>query len=429
MPAYAIIGGQWGDEGKGKVVDYLAEKAQIVARFAGGNNAGHTVVTDKGEFKFHLIPAGILWPHTTCVIGNGVVVDPDSLLEEISGLEAHSIDVSRLVVSDRSHVILPYHIMIDGLEEGIRAEGGAAIGTTGKGIGPAYMDKVGRAGLRMSDLLDENGLLSRLSLILEQKNALITKVYGGEALPLEELYEKCREWGRRLKPLIREVEPMLQDALAEDKRILLEGAQGSMLDLDHGTYPYVTSSSPTVGGACTGLGVSPRYIQEIAGVYKAYTTRVGAGPFPTELFDDVGEAIRERAWEYGTTTGRPRRCGWFDALVARYSVAINGMTSAILTRLDVLDGFSPVKICVAYKLNGEIIERFPGSISTLEQCEPVYEEFPGWDKPTASSRNIADLPQGALNYVRRLEELIGCPISMISTGPAREETILLRPML
>ncbi|MBF8267492.1 MAG: adenylosuccinate synthetase [Dehalococcoidia bacterium] len=427
MPAYAIIGGQWGDEGKGKVVDFLSEGAHIVARFSGGNNAGHTVVTDRGEFKFHLIPSGVLWPHVTGIIGNGVVVDPDALLEEISGLQAQSVDMSRLLVSDRAHVIMPYHVALDHLEEQARGEG--AIGTTGKGIGPAYMDKAARVGIRMGDLLDEKGLLSSLGFILEQKNTLITRLYGGAPFSLEELYERCREWGRSLESFIRPAGPVLQEALAKKQRLLLEGAQGSMLDLDHGTYPYVTSSSSTIGGACTGLGISPKHIQEVIGIYKAYTTRVGSGALPTELKDEIGEAIRERAWEYGTTTGRPRRCGWFDAVAARYSATLNGMTSAVLTRLDVLDGFSPLKICVAYRLNGKVTDCFPGSASALEACEPVYEEFPGWDRPTAGARHISELPQGAVNFVRRIEELLGCPLSMVSTGPDREETIILKPIL
>ena len=426
MPAYAIIGGQWGDEGKGKIVDFLSERVQIVARFNGGNNAGHTVINDTGEYRFHLSPVGILWPHVTCIIGNGVVVDPDALLEEIQGLQARSVDVGKLLVSDKAHVIMPYHVTIDLLQE--QARGGGAIGVTGKGIGPAYMDKAARVGLRMGDLLDEKGLLSRLSFIVEQKNSLITKIYGGEPLSLDDMYEKCREWGKSLKSYIRPVEPILHDALAKEQHVLLEGAQGSMLDLDHGTYPYVTSSSSTIGGACTGLGIGPGYIKEVAGIFKAYTTRVGAGALPTELHDEVGDQIRELAWEYGTTTGRPRRCGWFDGVAARYSATVNGMTSAVLTRLDVLDGFSPIKICVAYRLNGEVIDHFPGSTSLLEACEPIYEEFPGWDKPTASARNMADLPQNAVNFVMRIQELLDCPINMISTGPNREETIMLKPL-
>ena len=319
MPAYAIIGGQWGDEGKGKVVDFLAENADVVARFNGGNNAGHTVINDLGEFKFHIIPVGILRKSVTPVIGNGVVVDPDALLEEVGVLESRSVDVSRLLISERAHVIMPYHITLDHLEENLRAEGEGVIGTTGRGIGPVYMDKSSRIGIRMADLLDENGLLSKLSFIVERKNSLITKVYGGDPISLDEMYAKCREWGKILKPFIGPTESVIQEMLANDSRLLLEGAQGTMLDLDHGTYPYVTSSSPTVGGACIGLGISPRYIHEVAGVYKSYTTRVGSGALPTELDNEVGEAIRNLAWEYGTTTGRPRRCGWFDGVAARYA--------------------------------------------------------------------------------------------------------------
>ena len=317
MPAYAIIGGQWGDEGKGKVVDLLSADAHVVARFNGGNNAGHTVITDAGEFKFHLIPAGILRPECTCIIGNGVVVNPDSFMEEVVGLRERNISVDRLVISDKTQVIMPYHTLLDRLEEEMRAESGKAIGTTGMGIGPAYMDKAARSGIRMADLLDEGSLLKRLSFVLEQKNAVITRLYGKEAVSLEETYERCLEWGKGLRPFIRPVEPILQQAFAAGQRVILEGAQGTLLDVDHGTYPYVTSSSPTVGGACAGLGISPRHVQAIAGVYKAYTTRVGSGPLPTELNDEVGEFIRQRAWEYGTTTGRPRRCGWFDAVAAR----------------------------------------------------------------------------------------------------------------
>lgn len=429
MPAYAIIGGQWGDEGKGKIVDFLAENADVVARFNGGNNAGHTVINDLGEFKFHIVPVGILREGVTPVIGNGVVVDPDALLEELTELKSRDVDVSRLLISERAHVIMPYHVTLDHLEESLRAEGEGAIGTTGRGIGPVYMDKSSRVGIRMADLLDESGLLSKLSFIVERKNSLITKVYGGTPISLDDMYAKCREWVRSLKPFIGDTEPVIQETLANDGRLLLEGAQGTMLDLDHGTYPYVTSSSPTVGGACIGLGISPMYIREVAGVYKSYTTRVGSGALPTEQDNEIGAAIRERAQEYGTTTGRPRRCGWFDGVAAKYAAAVNGMTSAILTRLDVLDGFSPVKLCVAYKVNGEITDKFPSSPSALEMCEPVYEEFPGWDKPTASARDISELPQGALDFVRRIEELLGCPISMISTGPAREEAITLKTIL
>ncbi|MBI4298730.1 MAG: adenylosuccinate synthase [Chloroflexi bacterium] len=427
MPAYAVLGGQWGDEGKGKIVDYLAESAHMVARFSGGNNAGHTVINRWGEFKFHLVPSGIFWPHAICVIGNGVVTDPDVLLEEIEGLKKSGANVSQLIVSDRSHIIMPYHVALDRLEE--KARGGDAIGTTGKGIGPVYSDKAARIGIRAGDLLEPESLFSRLKSILDLKNAIITKVYGGIPISLEEVYERCKYWCAHLGPYIQPTQPLIHQTLESNKSILLEGAQGSLLDLDHGTYPYVTSSYPTIGGACIGLGISPRSIAGILGVFKAYSTRVGAGPFPTELDDDIGKAIRERAWEYGATTGRPRRCGWFDAVAARYTVSINGFTSAILTRLDVLDVFSPVKICTAYELDGKIIDRFPGSLSDLERCKPIVEELPGWDKPTASATRLEDLPSRAIGYVRRIEEVIGCPIDLISTGPKRHETVVIRKFM
>lgn len=426
MPAYAVIGGQWGDEGKGKVVDYLARDMHIVARYSGGNNAGHTVMHEKGQFAFHLVPSGIFWPQVTCIIGNGVVVDPEVLLQEVDSLQKQGVDVSRLQVSDRSHLIMPYHVLLDRLEEEARGRG--AIGTTGKGVGPAYVDKAGRTGIRMGDLLDLEALLPRLKGILEQKNRIFTRVYGVQPFALEEVYEQCRQWAERLRPFIAPVEVTIREALAAGHRILLEGAQGSLLDLDHGTYPFVTSSYPTVGGACIGLGLPPSAIRGILGVYKAYTTRVGGGPFPTELHDATGDAIRERAWEYGTTTGRPRRCGWFDAVAARYSVMVNGVNMVVLTRLDVLDGFHPVRICTAYRLNGKTIDHFPSSAAILARCTPVYEDLPGWDKPTAGLTRWEDLPPEAQRYTRRLEELLGCPVGIISTGPRRHETIQLKTL-
>ncbi|MBI2166109.1 MAG: adenylosuccinate synthase [Chloroflexi bacterium] len=424
MPAYVIVGAQWGDEGKGKIIDYLSEKAHVVARYSGGNNAGHTVINEKGEFRLHLVPAGIFWPHTTCLIGNGVVVDAEVLWKEMEELRAKDVDVSRLQISDKAHLIMPYHIALDKLEE--QARGNKALGTTSRGVGPAYVDKAGRSGIRLGDILDHPSLLPRLQHVLEQKNFLITRLYNAEPFSLEELYERCIQWGERLSPYIHAVENTARRALAENKVILLEGAQGSLLDLDHGTYPYVTSSSPTAGGACTGLGLSPMAIAGIFGVYKAYTTRVGAGPFPTELSDSVGEAIRQKAWEYGATTGRARRCGWFDAVAARYSATVNGLTSALLTRLDVLDGIDPVKVCVAYRLNGKTITEFPSSAAVLEKCQPVYEQTPGWKGSTANVTSLDDIPEGALRYVKRLEELIGCRIDVISTGPRRPETVCIR---
>ncbi len=427
MPAFGIIGAQWGDEGKGKVVDFLAADADMVVRFSGGNNAGHTVINEQGKFALHLVPAGIFWPHTTCIIGNGVVVDPQVLMQEVKELQDRGVDTSRLLISDRAHVIMPYHVLLDQLEE--QARGNEAIGTTRKGVGPAYVDKAGRVGIRVGDLLDAATLGPRLKVILAQKNAVITRVYGGEALDFDQLLSQCVEHGDRLRPYITTTEVLIADALAKGQRVLLEGAQGTLLDLDHGTSPYVTSSSPSIGGACTGLGLNPRDIKGVAGVFKAYSTRVGAGPMPTELFDETGDQIRERAWEYGTTTGRPRRCGWFDGVAARYSTTVNGYTSGVLTRLDVLDGFPSVKICVAYELKGETIDYFPGSVALLEQCKPVYEELPGWTEPTSSARREEDLPPEARRYVQRLEELMGCPIDMISTGPQREETVRLRPII
>ena len=428
MPAYAIIGGQWGDEGKGKVVDLLSEKADIVARFNGGNNAGHTVINSMGNFKFHLIPVGILRTNCIPLIGNGVVVNPDAFAAELATLHESDVDTSNLIISEKAHLIMPYHIKLDELEERRRSEVGEAIGTTGMGIGPVYMDKTSRIGLRMIDLLDKDTLFHKLKVVLRQKNDVISKLYGGDPIDLDYSYERCLVWAEELASYIKPIEPVLHDALSSGKKIMLEGAQGAMLDLDHGTYPYVTSSSPSVGGACTGLGISPRDIAGVAGVFKAYTTRVGSGALPTELHDEVGEFIRETAGEYATTTGRPRRCGWFDGVAARYSSRINGFTSAILTRLDVLDGISPIRICTSYKYNGKQLTEFPADAFILENCEPVYEDMPGWNKPTASVTNLGDLPQEALNYIERLSEIIGCPIDMISTGPGREEAIIVKPI-
>jgi adenylosuccinate synthase len=430
MPAYAVIGGQWGDEGKGKIVDFLAQDTKYVVRYSGGNNAGHTVINEKGKFALHLVPSGIFWPHVTCVIGNGVVVDPAVLLEELAALEDAGVDTSRLVISDRAHVIMPYHVALDVLEE--RSRGVSAIGTTGKGIGPAYMDKVARIGIRMGELAEasaEDVFLPRLEQVVNHKNAIITKVYGGEPIPLRDLYLKCVEWGERLKPYIQPSEVVLQEALAQGETVLIEGAQGTLLDIDHGTYPYVTSSSPSIGGAYTGLDIPPSSIVGSLGVYKAYSTRVGGGPLVTELLDETGNKIRELAWEFGATTGRPRRVGWFDAVAARYSANLNGFTSVVLTRLDILDHFPSVKVCTAYELEGKRITRLPSSLSVLERCKPVYEEIEGWDAPTASVTEMEKLPRGALAYVRRLEELIGVPIDLISTGPRREETVVNRPFI
>ena len=427
MPAYAVIGGQWGDEGKGKVIDYLAGSVDYVVRYAGGNNAGHTVVNDQGTFQLHLVPSGICWPDVRGIIGNGVVVNPDVLQGELSMLSARGIDTSRLYVSERAHVIMPYHILLDNLEEVARGSG--AIGTTGQGVGPAYMDKTGRMGIRVGDLLDLSTLEAKLRPTLEFKNALITKIYDKDPLSMEDMLSKCKEWAQWLKPHVQSTEKLIQDILAGNQRILLEGAQGTLLDLDHGSYPYVTSSSPSVGGACTGLGLNPQSISGVLGVFKAYSTRVGSGPMPSELHDETAELLREKAHEYGTTTGRARRVGWFDAVAARYSRQINGFTGMVFTRLDILDGFPSVKICVGYKVGDQEIDYFPANIALQEQCLPVYEELPGWDTPTASSTRKDQLPTNALNYIKRVEDLVGCQVQIISTGPSREETILVEPVL
>ena len=422
MPGYAVIGGQWGDEGKGKIIDYLAGRVDAVVRYGGGSNAGHTVVNDKGTFQLHMVPSGICWPGVAGIIGNGVVVDADVLLGELSELDARGIDTSNLFVSERAHLIMPYHVVLDELEE--KARGDSAIGTTGRGVGPAYVDKTGRMGIRVGDLLDIEGTLRpRLEQTLAFKNALITKIYEAEALPIRDILDKCAEWADRLAPHIQATEQTIQDLLAQDKAVLLEGAQGTLLDIDHGSYPYVTSSSPSVGGACIGLGIPPQAIAGVVGVFKAYSTRVGGGPMPSEMLDKTGDELREIAHEYGTTTGRPRRVGWFDAVAAKYSRLVNGMTGLVLTRLDILDGLRSVKVCVGYQVAGQKIDRFPSNTSLLAQCQPIYEEHPGWSQPTASATSLSQLPENAMSYVNRIEELVGCPVQIISTGPSREETI------
>ena len=427
MPAYAVIGGQWGDEGKGKVVDYLAENAQAVVRFGGGNNAGHTVVNSRGRFQLHLVPSGICWPDMDSIIGNGVVVDPDGLLAELGDLSTRGIDTDRVLISERAHVIMPYHVMLDSLEE--QARGSEALGTTGRGIGPAYVDKASRVGIRVGDLLEPDDLMPRLEHTLAFKNALMTQVYGGNPISFDDVLTKCRAWAADLGHHGGPAEQTVQDLLANDNIILLEGAQGTLLDIDHGSYPYVTSSSPTIGGACTGLGLNPQSIAGVVGVYKAYCTRVGEGPMPSEIQGGVAEYLREKAQEYGTTTGRPRRLGWFDAVAGKYSRLINGFTGLVLTRLDILDGSPSVKICVGYRADGSELDRFPVNTSLLDRCQPIYEELPGWDQPTASATSLSQLPQNAIAYVKRIEELVGCKVQVISTGPSREETILVEPVI
>jgi adenylosuccinate synthase len=427
MPIIAAIGAQWGDEGKGKVVDLLAEKARMVVRFSGGDNAGHTIVNNYGKFGLHLVPSGIFYPGVTCVIGNGVAINPAVLLGEIDQLQGKGVDTGGLFISDRAHLIMPYHTLLDGLEE--QARGGKAIGTTRKGIGPAFADKVARLGIRVGELLNKEAFLERLDPILGYKNTILTKIYGVAPLSLDEVYQQYCRYGERLIPLIRETTVMLAEALDRNVLIILEGAQGTLLDPDFGTYPYTTSSSPLAGGGCLGAGLGPTRIDRVLGVFKSYCTRVGSGPMPTELKDETGDLIREQAHEYGTTTGRPRRCGWFDGVAARYSSRVNGLTNIALTRLDVLDNLPQIRICTGYKLDGQTIDQFPGSITNLERCQPIYEELPGWLSPTSDIRDYEKLPAQAKQYISRLEELISCPVSIISVGARREQTIHKTPIL
>jgi len=422
MPAIVVTGGQWGDEGKGKIVDLLAQTAGMIVRYSGGDNAGHTVINPCGEFRLHIVPSGIFSPQARCIIGNGVAVNPPVLIEEINQLNRQGVDTSRLFISDRANVIMPYHVLLDGLEEQLR--GGKALGTTRKGIGPAFADKVARLGIRMGDLLHRDILLERLRSILEYKNIILTKAYRVEALSLDELYRQCCDYGEQLRFAIRETTSMLAEALDRGELVVLEGAQGALLDPDFGTYPYTTSSSPLSGGGCIGAGIGPTRISRVVGVYKAYSTRVGGGPMPTEMKDATGDFIRERGHEYGTTTGRARRCGWFDAVVARFTARINGVTDIALTRLDVLDTLPRLKICTGYKLDGETIDDFPAVTGLLERCQPVYEEVEGWQAPTSDFRQYRQLPLLARRYISRLEELISCRVSIISVGAKRDQTIV-----
>ena len=427
MSVTAIIGAQWGDEGKGKIVDLLATSASAVVRFSGGDNAGHTVINPYGEFKLHIVPSGIFNSGVICIIGNGVAINPIVLLEEIDNLQKHSVDTSKLFISDRAHLIMPYHTLLDGLEEERRGKG--AIGTTRKGIGPVFADKIARLGIRTCDLLNKKEFRSRLSSILESKNAILTKIYNAPPLSLEEIYEQYCSYGERLGTFIRNTGQILQEMLSQKRKIILEGAQGTMLDPDFGTYPYVTSSSPLAAGSSTGSGISPKKIDQVIGVFKAYTTRVGGGPMPTELKDKTGEFIRNRAHEYGATTGRPRRCGWFDAVAGHFSTQINGFSSIALTRLDVLDALDSVKICTGYQADGDILKNFPSDVAILEKCQPIYDELPGWRKETSTIRHIKHLPTQARRYISRLEELLSCPMSIISVGASRDQTIMVKQVV
>ncbi|MBC8015584.1 MAG: adenylosuccinate synthase [Sporomusaceae bacterium] len=426
MSAIVVMGTQWGDEGKGKIVDYLAEQADVIARYQGGNNAGHTVVVEGKEFKLHLLPSGILYKGKKCVIGNGVVIDPGVLLTEIKGMHAKGFDTEGLKISNRAHVIMPYHRLLDETEEEYR--GDYKLGTTKRGIGPCYMDKNSRSGIRMVDLMDAEEFSEKLKRNLEAKNHLLKSVYGIEGFDYETVKKEYLGYAEELRSYVADTSLILNQEIKSGKKVLFEGAQATMLDLDHGTYPYVTSSNPIAGGVCVGAGIGPTKINNVVGVVKAYTTRVGEGPFPTELFDEMGDHIRESGREYGTTTGRPRRCGWLDACVVRYAVDLSGIDYMAITRLDILDAVKTLKICVAYKYNGEIIHEFPASLKVLAEVEPVYEEFAGWESDTTGIRIYADLPLNARLYLERLSEVVGTKLGIVSVGPGREQTIIMEDM-
>ena len=424
MSSVVVVGTQWGDEGKGKITDFLSEKAEYIARYQGGDNAGHTIQFGGETYKLHLIPSGIFSPEKLCIIGNGVVVNPKSLVTELAYLHERNIMTDNLRISDRAHVILPYHIELDRLQE--EAKGDKKIGTTIKGIGPAYMDKAARVGIRIADLLDREVFEERLRINLEDKNRQFTKLYDASSMNFEEIFEEYYEYGQQIKQYVCDTSVLLNDALDNGKRVLFEGAQGVMLDIDQGTYPFVTSSNPLAGGVTIGSGVGPSKVTKVVGVCKAYTSRVGDGPFPTELFDEIGSRIREVGREYGTTTGRPRRVGWFDSVVMRHSKRVSGITNLCLNSIDVLTGLDTVKICVAYrKSNGEEISHYPASLVELGQCEPVYEELPGWKEDITGCRTLDELPIEAQNYVRRVSELVGVKISTFSVGPDRTQTNIL----
>ncbi len=421
MATKVVIGAQWGDEGKGKIIDILAQRAEVVVRSQGGNNAGHTVEADGVEYKLHLTPSGILNPNTLCIIGNGVVVDPGVLLDELDMLRAQGVSTDNLRIDLRAHLILPYHIVLDGLMEAARGAGD--IGTTKKGIGPAYMDKAERIGIRMCDLLDADVFAARVKENVALKNKLITAVYGGEAVDADAIIAEYLGYAERLRPYAADTTVLLYEAIQAGKEVLFEGAQGTLLDLDLGTYPYVTSSHPISGGVCVGTGIGPTLIDECIGVVKAYTTRVGKGPFPTELFDELGDKIRNVGNEFGATTGRPRRCGWFDAVIVRYGVRTSGLTGIALNKLDTLSGLGTLKICTGYKKGDEILTEFPASLTELAQCEPVYEEIAGWDEDITGAKTYDELPEAVRAYIARIEELVGCRVCMVGVGPNRTQNI------
>lgn len=421
MASRVIIGSQWGDEGKGKVIDIYAQKSDVVVRSQGGNNAGHTVEANGEVYKLHLIPSGILNPETLCIIGPGVVVDPKVCLAEIDSLEARGVTTNNLKIDPRAHVIMPYHIALDGISEAAR--GKSDIGTTKCGIGPCYMDQAERSGIRICDLMDKDIFTEKAKNNLELKNKIITRVYDGE--PLDGSFiEEYLGYADRLRKYVQDTTCLVYDAIQAGKDVLFEGAQGTLLDVLIGTYPYVTSSHPISGGVCIGAGIGPTMIDECIGIAKAYTTRVGKGPFPTELFDEIGETIRVKGNEYGTTTGRPRRCGWLDAVILKFSVRTSGLTSLILNKLDTMSGLKTIKICTGYEKNGEVITEFPASLEELALCKPIYEELPGFDEDVTKIRNFDELPENAKRYIQRIEEVCGVHISMIGVGPGRDQNII-----
>lgn len=427
MPVTIVIGAQWGDEGKGKVVDLLAPEVDIVARYQGGANAGHTIAWGEGEarqqFVLRLIPSGIFHEGVTCVIGNGVVLDPAALLEEVQQVEALGFTVKgRLKISHHAHLIMPYHKRLDEARE--RWRDAEAIGTTGRGIGPAYVDKYARAGIRVVDLLDRDGLRKKLKAAIEEKNAILRHLYGDDGFDVEAITEEYLAFDRQIDPYVTDTVRFLGEALADGQRVLAEGAQGALLDVDHGTYPYVTSSHPTAGGCCIGLGVPPTAVDRVIGITKAYTTRVGNGPFPTELTDETGERLRAEGREYGAVTGRPRRCGWLDVVALRYTARLNGFTDLAVTKLDVLAGLDELKVCTAYRVDGKTTDRFPSDLPVLARVEPVYETLPGFDGRLGEARTREDLPAAARAYLDAMADLVGVPVSMVSTGPRREETLV-----
>ena len=423
MATAMVLGTQWGDEGKGKIVDYLAQKADVVIRSQGGNNAGHTVVADGQSFALRLLPSGILFSEKTCIIGNGVVVNPEVLLEEIDGMVKKGVTISKLEVSTRAHVIMPYHIRID--EEDEKLRGDDKIGTTKNGIGPCYADKINRVGIRIGDLMDRDVFYQKLKTNLELKNRRFATYYDCEGFDFEEIFTKYTALAERIRPYVKDTEYSANQYIKEGKKVLFEGAQATMLDLDHGTYPFVTSSNPTAGGACVGSGVGPRMMSNIIGVVKAYTTRVGAGPFPAEQNNKIGEYLRETGHEFGTVTGRSRRCGWFDSVVVRYAAMLNSLDYLAITRLDILDGLDTINICKGYMYKGIELKEYPESLKVLQDVEPVYEELPGWKTDISGCKSYDELPENARYYVERISQLVGVPLGIVSVGPDRSQTIVL----